>query len=1194
MSETEKGNIGHRKKARVVRKVVRILLKSLVAFVLLFALLLLGLNVYLKSNKTKIFSNIPLLNDGSFSFQSAAISVFRHFPAATISLENLSVRDAQFERHGTSILQLRKLTMAASLLAWRSKQVEIQSFELEDGSISLFTDEDGYGNLKNILSGRTDDGKTRKSKLIEILTDKIKVSLTDVNFHFTDAIKTTSIHARLDDLTAVLNIKDKKLKAAVDMSLLLEELTFKKENGSFAANSKLSGKLNMQVVDGNIIFEPFPLHINEQVIVFGGNYDTRKQQQMLLTFENEATIWSQSVPLLTQDIQGKIAPYHIEKPFYSKTTVSSYLKPNEPVLVNIDFRLDNANEVTAKGFLFEQVAASGRFTNRLHDGLIGDLEDGRNLRIVLNNVNAIHDVFHIDAPDALITSTPFDGPMLRANLIINGKPSGISKWLKNNKFFFKRGSFNLVANVDGPMNKVNELVINSEAKLTLNNFSVVYKPSDTSFPFKHLSLYKKQGDADFEIISSTLENGHEFFINGGVKNLKALLFALAERSTSTVDFVAEKISWTDFLNLFGESGYLDDGSPKNEAQKKKSMKATIRGIQFHFQPRLTVAVDTLQYFDKLELHNVRTGVHFQNEDTLILEKTSFRYKEGEVSLKALLDIKEEGKTPFNFEMSAKNLNLAKLLPPLDYFNIKLLENIETLPENVSVDIKHRGIIDDQKGLIPSTSTGEIVFQVDKGKTLLGKVYYEPARLVEKVNHQELELGNSVKTKIVLDGDPALFNQFFKTDRFFFSKGKFYSQLQYEGNVRDFEELLSKGDAEFKLQNSEVYYKQANVSFPLTEINLSLHEDNADFYGFMDKDSIQQEIKLEGRIENLSEVVIGNTGKEVKTFVDITSTKIRWQQFLKLFSPKNDDEPDMELVALKNTAKGILSAFNPDVCVFLDTFIYSEKLKLYDVQTGISLRDTATLVLDKTGFRFHDGTTSMQGTMNLGVLHATPFSGQFQTDKLDVALLLESLDYLEIPSFKDIKKLSGQSTLNLKLAGVIVEGGKGLISKDNDGQLDFELTNIVIKGFSPLDELAAKILMKKRFEQLSFAPLKNSLEIKGSDVHIPLMEIQSNAFNMFIEGTYSYGDNTNIWVSIPLDNFKTPDRNIIPAPRGYAATKRKIHVEVTTDAKGNNKFKFHLRRKKFYKQRGILEQYREDLKMYRKIRKEQKMLQKKQD
>jgi hypothetical protein len=334
-------------------------------------------------------------------------------------------------------------------------------------------------------------------------------------------------------------------------------------------------------------------------------------------------------------------------------------------------------------------------------------------------------------------------------------------------------------------------------------------------------------------------------------------------------------------------------------------------------------------------------------------------------------------------------------------------------------------------------------------------------------------------------------------------------------------------------------------------------------------------------------VIGRTGnksKQVKTNVSLTSPSIKWSEFLGLFTAKKDST---NVLTLKKTTRGIMDAFSPTVCVYLDTFVYSDKMMLHSVQTGISLLDSTTLRLDETGFRFHDGKVQLHGNVNLGIEGATPFEAHFIADSLDVAKLLEGLDYLDIPSFKDIKKLSGQTNMKLDWSGVIKQGGKGIQSTANNGQLDFQLMNIVVKGFAPLDQLAAKIRMKKRFSEISFAPIENRLSFKGSDIEIPLMEIQSNAINMFIEGVYSYGDNTNIWVTIPFYNLKSANRAVIPEKRGYETARAKIFLEVTTDEKGENKFKFHLRKKKFYIQRGIKEEYKEDLKKYKKLRKERK-------
>lgn len=1165
-------------------RVARAFLKTLLLLLLLFVVLLVSLNVYLASNETKIISNIALLNDGSVKFKSAKIRVFRDFPKATITVTDFSVRDAQFDSHQQPILAVKKLVLTASLKDIRSRQVRLNSFELWDGNISIFKDKDGYSNLKSLIRKETEE--ENEEAYLQFLTDDMEFDFHNVILNYTDNLKTTAIHGTLNAFTAKVQKKSNGLACNVNMAVHMDEMTFKREKGSFLKDSQLAGKMDLDIVNGNITFQPFDLNINEEVFTFSGNYDPTKKTKTTLVLENEETAWAQTIPLLADSLQEKLKIYNISQPFYSKTTISSFFKPDESLLVHVEFRMDEENQVKVKKFQFYEVILTGQYINRQFDGMQGLAEDGKHHRILLEKLSAKYEDFNFHAPKALITVNSPGNPYIATNIMVDGPPASISKFLKNQKFLFKRGSFNLQAKVEGPLKNFSQLALDSEAGLTLRNFSVIYKPSNTAFPFRKLELYKKRGDADFSIVSSSFKNGNDFQIDGGVQNMNALLFSMYGQASSDVNFVADKLGWADFVNIFGENGYLDDGkNNKDDFGKKKSMKETLRGIHYQFQPKISVAVDTLQYFDQLELHRFKTGIHFADSNTIILENTSFNYGKGSVNLHGSLDIREPGYTPFKVELHAKRLNLATLLPPFDHFGIKLLADMDDLPEDMDIDLVHKGILDDETGLIPHTSTGEIIFNLDNGETLLGKIQYAPGASDAKVVNNKKVMGGSLKTRLILEGDPVLFNEFLKNDRFFFSNGRFNTQFDYDGDITDFRDLLSHSNAAFNLENSDVYYKQGNVSFPLTNIKLLLKNDNADFDAFMKSEKVQQEIRLVGNIENLSEVVIGKTGKQVKTNVSITSPSIKWSEFLGLFTARNQDST--KLLTLKQTTRGIMDAFSPNVFVHLDTFVYSDKLMLHAVQTGITMVDSTTLRLEETGFRFNEGKVRLNGTVNLGIEHATPFEAHFNADSLDIAKLLESLDYLDIPSFENIEKLSGQTNLTLDWEGVIKEGGKNVQSKDNKGQLNFELHNIVIKGFQPLDELAAKIGMKKRFAEISFAPIKNNLTIRGSDIDIPLMEIQSNAINMFIEGVYSYGTNTNIWITIPFNNFKAANRAIIPPKRGYETAKAKIFLEVTTDEHNNNKFKFHLRKKKFYKQRGITEQYRKDLKKNRQLRKAQK-------
>ena len=1194
MTPSEKVIVKNKARRSLFKRVVFAILKFLLFILILFGLALLSLNIYLQSNKTKIFSELEFLNGGTITFDSTHISVWKDFPAATISLSNVHLKDADFDRHEKVVARFGALKMASSLVKIWEYELEVNAINLSDGEINIMTDEYDFCNLKNLFP-KDSSKKEKTDPFLNIITEDIQLVLSNIDFHFKNLLTENNIQTNIKHLETDLKLKEDKISAYTDFHLLMKQMSFKKDKGSFVANSHLSGKVNFEIIDGNIAFQPFELMVNEEQFIFSGNFDTSKSKRSTLMLENKQTRHDYISPLLLDPIQQGVKQYNIIHPFYSKTTITGFFKPDEQPKVYIDFVLkDNEVKVENKVFKtpqhFKKVNLKGRFTNHLDDNKTVLLAGMKKFRLQLKEVNTNYDDFNVKSEEIYIRSTEKKGAYLSTDIQVSGPPSGISNWLGNDKFFFKNGIFVLDIGVAGNMNNYEQIVLDSEANLELHNFKVIYRPSNTAFPLEALSLYKNSGDGDFKIRSTTLDTDNDFQLDGGLKNMIALLVEMEERTSSNVNFEAEKINWTDFVNLFGENGYLDSGITKTDQQKKKSMKETIKGIEYSFQPSVSVQVDTLQYYDQLELINFKTGVHFRNSNFTVLEETNFDIGDGHMTISALMDIGKIGQTPFSFELEADAIDLNEILPPLNYLNIALLKDFKRLPQNVHVDIRHKGILDDQNGLIPHTSRGKIVFKVNGEKPISGTITYAPAKLSDDEGQEDLELGEAIKTKVQLSGDPALFNELFETDQYIFDKGIFETEIAYQGDVTDLKSLIQNASVKLNIKDSEVYYRSADVTFPIDGLDLELEKDFAEFDISLNSDSTQEvSIRIKGDVENLSEAIIGNTGREIGTNVSLTSNKIRWKRFLEIFSPNDSTniETAKNVKAFKTTLKGLLTTFNPDLFIYIDSFVYSNTLLLEELHTGIRLRDKRTVVLERSGFKFHNGNVKIRGTMDLSKNNSSPFSANFSTDRLDVAGFLKGLNYLDIPALRATERLSGQATMNFNLTAELADDTTGLIPSATNGELDFIFRDIIISGFEPLDKLADKVFMKKRLKSLKFAPIANKIKIKGSNIEIPLMEIQSNALNFFIEGTYSYGDDTNIWITIPITNIKSPDLSTIPDKNGYAAAKMKVYLEVVKDKKGENKFKLRLTKRKFYKQRGILDQYKIDRRNYRRERREMK-------
>ena len=253
-------------------------------------------------------------------------------------------------------------------------------------------------------------------------------------------------------------------------------------------------------------------------------------------------------------------------------------------------------------------------------------------------------------------------------------------------------------------------------------------------------------------------------------------------------------------------------------------------------------------------------------------------------------------------------------------------------------------------------------------------------------------------------------------------------------------------------------------------------------------------------------------------------------------------------------------------------------------TGIYLVDSTTVHLEKTGFHFHDGSMLVNGYIDLQHHAQTPFTVNLHTKDFDVAGLLQSLEYLTLPTLKEVEKLRGNITMNLDLNGSVTADGKALVTEATQGVLNFNLEDLEIKGFQPLHAIGKKLKMKNRFDDIIFAPIESKIQINGNNMRFPLTEIQSNAVHLFLEGIFSFGMDTNLWISLPLDNLRKRDLAVIPEKKGYATSKRKFHLESRSDKKGAIKFKFFFTKRRFYKQRGLLDKYKSDRKRDRAIRK----------
>jgi hypothetical protein len=153
-----------------------------------------------------------------------------------------------------------------------------------------------------------------------------------------------------------------------------------------------------------------------------------------------------------------------------------------------------------------------------------------------------------------------------------------------------------------------------------------------------------------------------------------------------------------------------------------------------------------------------------------------------------------------------------------------------------------------------------------------------------------------------------------------------------------------------------------------------------------------------------------------------------------------------------------------------------------------------------------------------------------------------------------KNISGNFSADINLVSML-DANNDLYNPANKGYIDFSLQNGRLVNFQPLMDIDNNFLQKRNLSDVSFAELKDRLDINGKDIYVHRMEINSTAVNMYVEGTYSLAGNTDLSIQVPLHGQKK-DKEEAPKNKGVKAkTGMSIFLRARDDKDGKLKFSY---------------------------------------
>lgn len=376
----------------------------------------------------------------------------------------------------------------------------------------------------------------------------------------------------------------------------------------------------------------------------------------------------------------------------------------------------------------------------------------------------------------------------------------------------------------------------------------------------------------------------------------------------------------------------------------------------------------------------------------------------------------------------------------------------------------------------------------------------------------------------LKADPASANALFDQSRYRIKSGSLNLDFHYAGSLTRFynkeqDRLNGEMLGQATFDNVALTYVPQRVN--LSKLNGRINFTEKDFLlpkiSFFDG---QNNLLVAGRADGLIPYLFGSP-KQVMAFVhiNIPNWQVNWIETILNFGKEEKQVEKRSNFKISKLMDQVISDMD------IEASLESNRLR-YKRLTATQVRGKFTLT--QKGIEVHTiamnacgGSVNVSGGIrDLGTKELPFFYAKGKLENADVNSVFYSLDNFGQKSMTD-KNLSGKLNANFQFETRLKQNTE-LIPSSMKGNLKVELSEARIVNFEPFVKMKKLIFRKRKMEDVRFATISNEFTLRGQEIEVKNMEIESNIMTLFVEGIYSFGKKTDLSIQIPMSNLKSRD------------------------------------------------------------------------
>lgn len=669
---------------------------------LLILALWLSIAAYVALRKKEILGIVTAqLNEnlnGKLTIGSMEPALIRHFPAISVELKNVLLRDSLFKQHKHDLLKAKSFTVRINSFSIFSPSPKIESIEVKDGTIYLFTDSSGYSNSQLFQV----DTSSKHRNVTERKLDEL--DFQNVHLVYEHQKKGKYFDFQIARLRSKFRFTSAGWDAKTSMSMRVGSLSFNVEKGSFIKGKNLNARLKLRYnsPEKSLSVPPQQLKLDSDKFLVGGNFWlSPSDPHFSLNIKTASIRYNNLRTMLFPKAATQLKRYSLQKPIRFEATLAGSLRTGSIPLVKVRWSTSN-NRLSFAGETIRNCSFQAAYINEV---VPGRPRQDPNSKVSFKNFRGTWEGIPFRADDISVVN--LERPVLQGKFHSSFRLPQINNVARSESFNISGGRASLNLIYRAPLNADNSIEPYILGDINIRNGELNYRPRGLFF--RNINGLIRFHGEDLSIRDMGLQLGStSLTMNGSVANFVNLYYRHPEKILLHWNLYSPRLNLPEFLSLLSRR--------KTYSNTSKSRTRIFRQLDRVLdEASIDLSLNAGQInYRKFRGANLNSEI-LLNENQIELRKVSLQHAGGSLLVSGTID-QRSPVNQFSIRSRVNDVDVQKLFYAFENFGQQAITS-ENISGRLSSTTNVRGLMKENGQIVPKSFHGDISFDLRKGSLI---------------------------------------------------------------------------------------------------------------------------------------------------------------------------------------------------------------------------------------------------------------------------------------------------------------------------------------------------------------------------------------------------------------------------------------------------------------------------------------------